>query len=297
MHDAVFMTWAPIAHGLSEALGLTTLPDYLHIIVFAFATCWAIQYASSVISPRVCPVSYNRLTRTGKTDWDIHLVALLHACYATPVSLWLLAGNFPGAEAIRKDKVFGTSVETSYVMAVAVGFMAWDSLVSLWLIRKYGIGFLAHGVGCFIVFLFTFRPFLNYFGAVFLVWEASTIPLNIHWFLDKTSRTGSLWQLINGIVLLITFFSVRLVYGTWQSIVFVKVTHQVRSQIPAGLREVYIVANIVLWGLNIFWFTQMIAALRKRFGSQHKKEPYSVGEDTYSRGKTYTASKRFKVKV
>ena len=41
----------------------------------------------------------------------------------------------------------------------------------------------------------------------------STIFLNIHWFLDKTGRTGTTLQLINGFLLLATFFVVRIVMG------------------------------------------------------------------------------------
>jgi len=39
----------------------------------------------------------------------------------------------------------------------------------------------------------------------------------MHWFFDKLGMTGSRAQLYNGLVLIGTFFSCRLVWGTWQS--------------------------------------------------------------------------------
>jgi TLC domain len=43
--------------------------------------------------------------------------------------------------------------------------------------------------------------------------------LNIHWFFDKLNMTGSNLQWYNGMLLLGMFFSCRIIWGTWQSIV------------------------------------------------------------------------------
>lgn len=64
----------------------------------------------------------------------------------------------------------------------------------------------------------TQRPFLNYYGCTFILYELSSPFLNFHWFFDKLDMTGSKPQLYNGIALLITFFSCRLVWGTYQSV-------------------------------------------------------------------------------
>lgn len=48
-----------------------------------------------------------------------------------------------------------------------------------------GFGFFMHGFICVFVFLCTFRPFLQYFGAIFLLWEVSTLFLNPHWFMVR----------------------------------------------------------------------------------------------------------------
>jgi hypothetical protein len=113
--------------------------------------------------------------------------------------------------------------------------------------------------------------------------------------------TGSTIQFVNGIVLLFTFFSCRLVWGTYQSIrVFSDVYHAFRAgtvpqpdpevgklsddtlvnnaafkndilqyaagnTIPLWLISAYLASNLILNGLNWFWFSKMIETLRKRF--------------------------------
>lgn len=93
---------------------------------------------------------------------------------------------------------------------------------------------LAHAVSALVVFSFGFvsavatllgtstnstqRPFVNFYGCTFILYELSSPFLNFHWFFDKLDMTGSRAQLYNGIVLLAVFFSCRLVWGTYQSV-------------------------------------------------------------------------------
>jgi hypothetical protein len=62
------------------------------------------------------------------------------------------------------------------------------------------------------------RPFVNYYGPVFILYELSTPFLNVHWFCDKLNMTGGTLQWYNGITLLVMFFGSRLCWGTWQSV-------------------------------------------------------------------------------
>jgi hypothetical protein len=62
------------------------------------------------------------------------------------------------------------------------------------------------------------RPFVNFYGCTFILYELSSPFLNFHWFFDKLDMTGSKPQLYNGIALLFTFFCCRLVWGTYQSV-------------------------------------------------------------------------------
>ena len=44
----------------------------------------------------------------------------------------------------------------------------------------------------------------------------------MHWFMDKLNMTGSIYQLINGIILISTFFFCRLVWGSVNSVLVFK---------------------------------------------------------------------------
>lgn len=156
------------------------------------------------------------------------------------------------------------------------------------------------------------RPFLNYYSPTFILYELSTPFLNFHWFFDKLNMTGSKAQLYNGIALLATFFSCRLVWGTWQSaVVYVDMWHSIQrgpsaasisaafsnpstaydadtnpmlfsqdaGPIPVWLAGVYMASNLVLNTLNWYWFFKMITAVRKRFEPPKpgKREPLPAG--------------------
>lgn len=112
--------------------------------------------------------------------------------------------------------------------------------------------------------------------------ELSTIPLNINWFLDKTDQTGSTLQLVNGAVLLLSFFGVRLAMGVWSTWYFASnlFTDRVRAKMARGAPLLYFAALMSLncasaaprpaaltacAVLNVFWFRAMIQSLRKRF--------------------------------
>lgn len=108
--------------------------------------------------------------------------------------------------------------------------------------------------------------------------------------------TGSKAQLYNGIILIVTFFSARLIWGVWQSAVvwydmyrglytapnteFMSVTPadeglpgtedimmyaKEAGPLPGWLVAIYLGSNLTLTTLNCIWFSKMIKAIRKRF--------------------------------
>lgn len=95
--------------------------------------------------------------------------------------------------------------------------------------------------------------------------------------------TGSRLQLYNGILLLSTFFSARLVYGPYQSFRVFGDMYKLMGRHPTApgsgvmrfattdtvtpfwLAFSYLASNLTLTFLNFYWFFMMIKAVRKRF--------------------------------
>jgi hypothetical protein len=213
-----------------------------------------------------------------------------------------------------EEKVWGYTGASGLVQGFTAGYFLWDLFVTLANVNIFGAGMLAHAVSALFVYSLGFvrlsqsllrrgvllirvldsqRPFMNFYGPTFILYELSSPFLNIHWFCDKLNLTGSKIQLYNGIMLLFTFFSCRLVWGSYQSIrIFTDIFHamqhggsvtnsratpntgEAKSEVmrfadnrvvPVWLAFSYLGANIVLNSLNWFWFAKMIETVRKRF--------------------------------
>ncbi|KAJ7905847.1 DUF887-domain-containing protein [Mycena olivaceomarginata] len=149
------------------------------------------------------------------------------------------------------------------VQAVAAAYFLWDLLDAV--VNFEDLGFVLHGISCFAIYFLSFQPFLAYYASRCLLWEASTFFLNIHWALDKLDLTGGALQLVNGVCLILTFFSVRLVYGGYTSYQFFQTLYERRDEISTTALVLISVGNVLLQGLNWFWLGKMISALRKRF--------------------------------
>ncbi|KAL4067715.1 DUF887-domain-containing protein [Scleroderma citrinum] len=249
-------------HPLEEKLHLQVLSEFADTIVFATFFFFVLHKVLSPIASRALfPVAYGKASKKTRNNWDAHVVSLSHAALIVVLSSQCL--NIPNLDA---DRAFGVHRGSSSVMALSCGYFVWDTTEAI--IHYTEFGFVFHGIACLCVFLLGSRPFAQYYGVRFLFWEVSTIFLDIHWFLDKTGKTGSKLQLINGFVLLGTFFSVRLIWGSMISYDFIKTMRSVYEQLPFLYVAVYGGGNILLNLLNWFWFTKMISALQKRFPSQ-----------------------------
>ncbi|ORY02399.1 DUF887-domain-containing protein [Basidiobolus meristosporus CBS 931.73] len=246
--------------------GLEKLTFHWQVVLLSAIACQGTVYLSSVLSPIIFPKTYRSLAPSKQTSWDVHVVSMVHC-----IIICVLAYPLQFEPELLADKLFGYNSHAGDVYGIACGYFLWDALFHLKNLREYGIGFALHGIACFAVYLNAFRPFLMYYGSVFLMYELSTPFLNINWFMDKLGYTGSRMQLINGICLLSTFFLARIVFGFWSSYeVFVGVK-AVRDQVPIYLMVLYGVANVVLNLLNIVWFVKMIQAVASRFTTKKAK--------------------------
>jgi hypothetical protein len=204
----------------AEYLRLYTLPYHVHEVIFAFAFYQLIHsYVSPWLSTILFPRHYPQLPKRTRLNWDIHVVSFVQSVLINVVALWVMFADEERNRMNIDERVHGYTGADGLVQALATGYFIYDIIVSTLYIKLFGIGMLFHAISALCVFSLGFRPFVNYYAPTFILYELSSPFLNIHWFLDKVNMTGSNLQWYNGMMLLVAFFSCRLVWGTWQSVV------------------------------------------------------------------------------
>ncbi|KAI0489578.1 TLC domain-containing protein [Xylaria cf. heliscus] len=288
----------PPVRALSDAVqpwadyfNLPTLPLHIHEIVI-IASFY--EFVRSVVSPalssRLFPVQYAALSKTKKLNWDVHVVSFVQSTTINVLALWVMYADEQRKQMDWQERLWGYSGGSAMIQALAAGYFLWDLCVTAANVNVFGLGMLAHAISALLVYSFGFRPFVNFYSPVFILWELSSPFLNIHWFFDKLGMTGSRAQLYNGLVLIATFFSCRLVWGTYQSVLVYRDLWAGINQgldvgaldaparyaesmqfvtastgIPIWLAAIYVGSNLTLNSLNFYWFFKMIEAVRKRF--------------------------------
>ncbi|KAI8322010.1 hypothetical protein GQ54DRAFT_247002, partial [Martensiomyces pterosporus] len=207
------------------------------------------------------------LTARQKYDWGIRVVSQVHALVVVVAAIPIFFNKV-----LTDDTIYGFDHYPACVYTIVCGYFLWDICVSLADYKKLGLGFVVHAFASFGVFIFSFvsaavlrRPSLQYYGASFIMFEASTIFLNINWWLDKLGMTGSRLQLYNASMLLFLYLTVRIIFGSYMSYHLFEDLKANGSQTPAVLYYFYRVANTSILVLSYYWFYLMIDAVRRRF--------------------------------
>ncbi|KAF7295403.1 TLC domain-containing protein [Mycena indigotica] len=243
---------------------LPKIQPYVSVLLGSFAFFNVIHLvAVPLFANLFFPTQWAKMNSRARNNWAIHICSQAHALVILP-----LAWRCIGLPELDADRAFGWHERNGTVQAIACGYFIWDTLDAI--VNYDNIGFVLHGLTCGAIYLLSFIPFLGYFAPRFLLWETSTLFLNIHWALDKTNRTGGSLQLINGVLLVVSFALVRLVAGGYWSYQFYETLFEYKDRIPLAALVVPGIGNVILQGLNWFWFTKMISSLRKRFSSKEK---------------------------
>ncbi|KAF9869820.1 TLC domain-containing protein [Colletotrichum karsti] len=296
----------------ADFLSLPSLPLHVHEVLAAAVLYSIIYYpVSPLISRLLVGRKYTDLPRKKRVNWDAHVVSFFQSTLINVLALWTMYVDEERSQMDWQERIWGYTGPAGLIQALATGYFLWDLVVTSCNMDVFGLGTLAHAVSALFVYSLGFRPFINYYGCVFILWELSTPFLNIHWFFDKLGMTGSRAQLYNGLMLLFSFFSARLVYGTYQSYrvfsdIFAAIdanpvlpvnpdtgavlvpTGVMRfatptSTVPTWLALTYLISNITLNGLNFYWFVMMIRAVRKRFQPVQSSEKVAITESSASK--------------
>ncbi|KAF7192974.1 putative TLC domain-containing protein C17A2.02c [Pseudocercospora fuligena] len=307
----------PLLIPIAEPVRLTALPLHAHEVLIALTLYTFIaQILSPAASAYLLPNAYPNLDRRTKISWHIHVVSFMQSCIVSALSFYVIFFD-EERKTWRPDenwemRVWGYTGLTGLLQSFALGYFIFDLYKCLRHVAIFGWGMVLHAVASSAMFTFGFRPFIHFYCPVFLLHELSTPFLNIHWFCDKLDLTGSIYQAVNGIFLVTTFFCCRLAWGTYGSwnvsrdvyratfarpsaaistaeqvsqssalaasddLLGQTVAFMATRPLPVWLGLSYLTANVSLTLLNVFWFLKMMQAIRKRFVPQtHGREARS----------------------
>jgi hypothetical protein len=241
------------------------IKDYF-IYIFSFFAFFSIVYLSlDTIFKKIWKNKhYLKLSNYGRADWNSRIVAFTHAIIISPFCVSLVCKyGFPWNK--TENDYNEQEIDLYYkAISISLGYFLWDIFYSISDYKKGGIGFIIHGICAFIIYIFTFKNHvLGHYSMIYLNYEISTIFLNIYWTLDKLELSGSALQMVVAVLLMITFFSVRVAFGT---ITLSRLLYDIifQRRVCSVYLCLYFFINIlVMQALNFYWFYIMIQSVTK----------------------------------
>jgi len=209
------------------------------------------------------------LDEAKRTEFRVTVTSTLHALIVSGLGAWVFFApekHIWESENARVPALFGESPRAMLAFGIATGYFMWDMKLCF-SEKKLNLGFALHACLCFLVYLFGQFPFLNYYGSFFLLFESSTVFLNLRKMLLAMGKTGHALLPIVSQLFAVVFFLVRIVggflvsAGFWRAVVRLLQDGNAHSQLICYF---YLASNLALNGLNLLWFLQIIRSVLKR---------------------------------
>eukprot|EP00002_Diphylleia_rotans_P002461 TRINITY_DN11553_c0_g1_i1.p1 TRINITY_DN11553_c0_g1~~TRINITY_DN11553_c0_g1_i1.p1 ORF type:complete len:258 (+),score=43.75 TRINITY_DN11553_c0_g1_i1:64-837(+) len=247
--------------------GFATLPT----VMAASVVFWTLLYFAAPLLFRVFPCTnsvYAKLDHDKQIDMCLRIVSTAHAVVVVQGAVYALSID----KEMWDDYVWAHSPTAELYMAIAAGYFLWDTIMCLIHFKSHGVGFLLHGIGCFLAYTLAFipeKPFLRFYGCYFLLWEISTPLLNMRFFLETFGNRHSTMYLINGFLFAGSFFFVRILAGIYTSVEVWQLLPNDLT-VPRGLVYYYLTANAILNTLNVLWFFKIVKGVAKTLATHNK---------------------------
>ncbi|KAJ1892644.1 hypothetical protein LPJ66_006225 [Kickxella alabastrina] len=200
----------------------------------------------------------NNASKVERYKWCVRVASSTHAVYMVTRVPGIISNS-----KLKSNPLHGFDQVAEAVYSVTVGYFLWDIIDTYKNIKINGIGFMAHAVMSFGVYLLSYTPLLQYYGACFMMFEVSTIFLNLHFFLEDLGLQDAIIYFINDIALVSSFFFARVVYGTIISINVWKLLANSEIPINPFVANFIRLSNLTLMGLSYYWFSIIIMSAKR----------------------------------
>lgn len=179
-------------------------------------------------------------------------VGLVHHTIQVPLAILVLCNP-----AFWHDRLHHSSPLSFAMVIISSGYFMHDTVHAIEFVSVQGPAYILHGLGCSAVFLFSLLqspPALHFYGAGFLLWEVSSFFVHFRWFAYRHNLSSGL-QMANGLLLVLSFFGARIVWGFYLTYLFVLDSVHIAS--PAFRYTLY-ASNLALNALNVWWFALIL---------------------------------------
>lgn len=241
-----------------------------HEIVGAFVAYVLVQRYSRPWARKYFGSAYTELLPRTQLNFDIHLVSMFQCILSILMCGPMWNHPFRLNHAIEPhNAIFGYTPYAGLVAAVTIGYFVWDIYVCIRYFLLFGWGFLFHGVAAGYVFVCALGGFCMPWMPAFLLFELSTPFVNINWFASHLPEgtISNAVVMINGLLLLVVFFFVRLVWGVYAVWVVAHDMVAVGLELDLLLPLLILPLNIMLNALNVFWFYKMVKIAKRKAGA------------------------------
>lgn len=256
VYDA--LTNSSLNFGFFNAVGLPRLAIYWPRVLVSAGIFHAIYQLGDYLLPLIFPKTWGRASKVDKYQCRVRIVSGLHAVYAITKGLVIIANS-----KLRADPLFGTDFLAESTHAVTLGFFLWDVILTYKHFHIEGLQMMTHAVLAFGVYLLSYMPLLQYYGACFIMFEISTIFLHLHFILDKTNCQGAVMFYVNGMALISSFFFVRIVFGTILTLNVWKAMSNSTIPINPLVKTFVRVSNLTLLCFSYNWFRQIMVETKR----------------------------------
>lgn len=252
------------------------IPDWFYIRVgggasFVMSIC-IFKLLSPLVSSRFT-ISYSSLPNADKSDWNDRIISNFNSVISIALSTYSLWTE----DGMRDDMVWYDSRIARLACSVIIGYMVADIFIMLLWCHvgiKELIGFVCHHLATvFAYFYVSVYGILCYFAMLRLLAEVSTPAMNQRWFFDASGyKRGSIVVVLNGCLMLVTFFLFRIVVLPlfWYQIWVVTGTDSVTKLGHIQYTVMYL-PSLILDALNIYWFYKMCKGFVKAVKTMMRK--------------------------
>lgn len=244
----------------------------LHTLLFGIALYTFIFQVSKLLL--LFPGIYNPLKNTkNRLDLCVRVVSFIQAIIICILGIPVFNNKY-----LNEDHIFATTPYSKFYTSMALSYFIWDTFISTIYVKYFGVGFLIHGIVSTIVFWIAVEySFIQYYSAIFLLFEISTPFLDIRWVGLKFDVLSETVKLINNVILILIFFFIRICWGWYQvgrlAIDFYAAKNTEGFTTIGAV--IILTCNSVLDVLNVYWFSKMmivaIETLKKMFGYEQNE--------------------------